>query len=51
MTYRTAERHLGAATDGWNLHDPRHSRLTHAGEDAPNADELTARMTSDRDST
>jgi integrase/recombinase XerC len=33
MTYRTAERHLGAATDGWNLHDLRHSRLTHAGED------------------
>lgn len=33
MTYRTAERHLGAATDGWDLHDLRHSRLTHAGED------------------
>jgi integrase/recombinase XerC len=33
MTYRTADRHLGAATDGWDLHDLRHSRLTHAGED------------------
>lgn len=33
MTYRTAERHLGAATNGWDLHDLRHSRLTHAGED------------------
>ncbi|WP_051163164.1 site-specific integrase [Nocardia brevicatena] len=33
MSYRTAERHLGAATGGWNLHDLRHSRLTHAGED------------------
>jgi integrase/recombinase XerC len=39
MTYRTAERHLGAATTstvataGWDLHDLRHSRLTHAGED------------------
>ncbi|RMI27578.1 tyrosine-type recombinase/integrase [Nocardia stercoris] len=33
MTYRTAERHLGAATDGWDPHDLRHSRLTHAGED------------------
>ncbi|TDD52951.1 site-specific integrase [Nonomuraea terrae] len=90
---RTAERHLGAATDHWNLHDLRHSRLTHAGEDGateadlmnlsghedrrtlqrylkpskegihrrldgldargtwtPNAAELTARMTSNRDS-
>jgi integrase/recombinase XerC len=33
MTYRTAERHLGAATGGWDPHDLRHSRLTHAGED------------------
>lgn len=39
MTYRTAERHLGAATTsrvapaGWDLHDLLHSRLTHAGED------------------
>lgn len=39
MTYRTAERHLGAATistlvpASWDLHDLRHSRLTHAGED------------------
>lgn len=33
MTYRTAERHLADATDGWDLHDLRHSRLTHAGED------------------
>lgn len=33
MTYRTAERHLGVATGGWDLHDLRHSRLTHAGED------------------
>ncbi|MFE2754027.1 tyrosine-type recombinase/integrase [Actinosynnema sp. NPDC059335] len=33
MTYRTAERHLGVATSGWDLHDLRHSRLTHAGED------------------
>jgi integrase/recombinase XerC len=33
MTYRTADRHLAAATDGWDLHDLRHSRLTHAGED------------------
>jgi integrase/recombinase XerC len=33
MTYRTAERHLGAATGGWDLHDLRHSRLTHAGKD------------------
>ncbi len=39
MTYRTAERHLGTATTssvapaGWDLHDLRHSRLTHAGED------------------
>ncbi|MGC7103038.1 tyrosine-type recombinase/integrase [Amycolatopsis lurida] len=33
MTYRTAERHLGAATGGWDLHDLRHSRLTHLGED------------------
>jgi integrase len=33
MTYRTAERHLGAATGGCDLHDLRHSRLTHAGED------------------
>jgi integrase/recombinase XerC len=33
MTYRTAERHLGTATSGWDLHDLRHSRLTHAGED------------------
>ena len=33
MTYRTAERHLAAATNGWDLHDLRHSRLTHAGED------------------
>ncbi|MDE1675152.1 tyrosine-type recombinase/integrase [Nocardia gipuzkoensis] len=33
MSYRTAERHLGAATGGWDLHDLRHSRLTHAGED------------------
>jgi integrase/recombinase XerC len=32
MTYRTAERHLGAATNGWDLHDLRRSRLTHAGE-------------------
>lgn len=33
MTYRTTERHLGAASGGWHLHDLRHSRLTHAGED------------------
>jgi hypothetical protein len=33
MTHRTTERHLGAATAGWDLHDMRHSRLTHAGED------------------
>jgi integrase/recombinase XerC len=33
MTYRTADRHLAAATDGWDLHDLRHTRLTHAGED------------------
>ena len=33
MNYRTAERRLGAATGGWDLHDLRHSRLTHAGED------------------
>ncbi|MGW4720445.1 tyrosine-type recombinase/integrase [Nocardia sp. NPDC004260] len=33
MSYRTAERHLDTATGGWNLHDLRHSRLTHAGED------------------
>jgi integrase/recombinase XerC len=39
MTYRTAERHLGTATTsdvvtaGWDLHDLRHSRLTHASED------------------
>lgn len=39
MTYRTADRHLAAATRhlpfagyGWNLHDLRHSRLTHLGE-------------------
>jgi integrase len=32
MTYRTAERHLGTATNGWDVHDLRHSRLTHAGE-------------------
>jgi integrase/recombinase XerC len=23
MTYRTADRHLAAATDGWDLHDLR----------------------------
>ncbi|MEV0704990.1 hypothetical protein AB0I53_44715 [Saccharopolyspora sp. NPDC050389] len=28
-----AERRLGTATGGWDLHDLRHSRLTHAGED------------------
>lgn len=33
MTYRTAARHLATATGGWELHDLRHSRLTHAGED------------------
>jgi integrase/recombinase XerC len=33
MTYRTAERHLDTATGGWQPHDLRHSRLTHAGED------------------
>ena len=33
MTYRTADRHLAGATGGWDLHDLRHSRLTHAGED------------------
>ena len=33
MTYRTAERHHDTATGGWDLHDLRHSRLTHAGED------------------
>jgi integrase/recombinase XerC len=33
MTYRTGERHLGAATGGWDVHDLLHSRLTHAGED------------------
>ena len=33
MTYRTAARHLAATTGGWELHDLRHSRLTHAGED------------------
>jgi integrase/recombinase XerC len=33
MSYRTADRHLAAATGGWDLHDLRHSRLTHAGED------------------
>ncbi|MFE3279545.1 tyrosine-type recombinase/integrase [Nocardia sp. NPDC059239] len=33
MSYRTTERHLGAATGGWDPHDLRHSRLTHAGED------------------
>lgn len=33
MSYRTAERHIDAATGGWELHDLRHSRLTHAGED------------------
>ncbi|KFU76903.1 site-specific integrase [Amycolatopsis lurida] len=33
MTYRSAERHLDTATGGWDLHDLRHSRLTHAGED------------------
>lgn len=33
MTYRTAARHLAAATGRWELHDLRHSRLTHAGED------------------
>jgi integrase/recombinase XerC len=30
--YRSSERHLGSATEGWNLRDLRHSRLTHAGE-------------------
>ena len=33
MTYRTADRHLAGAAGGWDLHDLRHSRLTHAGED------------------
>lgn len=34
MSYHTAARHLRAATrGGWSLHDLRHSRLTHAGED------------------
>jgi integrase/recombinase XerC len=33
MPYRTAERHIDIATNGWDLHDLRHSRLTHAGED------------------
>jgi integrase/recombinase XerC len=33
MVYRTAERRLDTASGGWNLHDLRHSRLTHAGED------------------
>jgi integrase/recombinase XerC len=33
MTHRNTERHLGAAAAGWDLHDMRHSRLTHAGED------------------
>lgn len=32
MGYRTVERRLGAATDGWDPHDLWHSRLTHAGE-------------------
>ncbi|MGW0200649.1 hypothetical protein [Nonomuraea sp. NPDC003201] len=49
MTYRTAERHLGAATDGWNLHDLRHSRLTHAGEDgATEADLMNLSVHEDR---
>ncbi|MFI6100805.1 hypothetical protein ACIA8G_35095 [Lentzea sp. NPDC051213] len=34
MGYRTAERHIDTATGGWELHDLRHSRLTHAGEDS-----------------
>ncbi|RJQ74212.1 ASCH domain-containing protein [Pseudonocardiaceae bacterium YIM PH 21723] len=33
MGYRNAERRIGEATGGWDLHDLRHSRLTHAGED------------------
>ncbi|MBF6284493.1 site-specific integrase (plasmid) [Nocardia farcinica] len=33
MGYRTVERRLDAATGGWDPHDLRHSRLTHAGED------------------
>jgi hypothetical protein len=46
---RTAERHLGAATGGWDLHDLRHSRLTHAGEDgAAEADLLNLSGHEDR---
>jgi len=55
MTYRTAERHLGAATtsllvpNGWDLHDLRHSRLTHAGEDgATEADLMNLSSHEDR---
>ncbi|MGW4095009.1 tyrosine-type recombinase/integrase [Nocardia sp. NPDC004750] len=33
MSCRIAERHLGVVTGGWDPHDLRHSRLTHAGED------------------
>jgi integrase/recombinase XerC len=33
MGYRTVERRLDTATGGWDPHDLRHSRLTHAGED------------------
>ncbi|WP_159850786.1 site-specific integrase [Nocardia sp. CY41] len=33
MSYRTADPHLCAATGGWDLHDLRHSRLAHVGED------------------
>ena len=33
MGYRTVERRLDTASGGWDPHDLRHSRLTHAGED------------------
>ncbi|MFI6368343.1 hypothetical protein ACIBG0_37100 [Nocardia sp. NPDC050630] len=34
MNHRTAERYLAVETSGWDPHNLRHSRLTHAGEDS-----------------
>lgn len=50
MSYHTAARHLRTATGGtWSLHDLRHSRLTHAGEDgATEADLLNLSGHDDR---
>jgi integrase/recombinase XerD len=43
LSYRRAAELFSEATNGWNLHQLRHSALTHAAEDGTNTPILLAR--------